>query len=75
MNKIIINIKSITYAFKAQKLLEKKGIVSYIKKADIPDENAGCGYSLFVAQKNSSAVEILKQYGIPISSVRNGCDS
>ncbi|MBQ4100253.1 MAG: DUF3343 domain-containing protein [Oscillospiraceae bacterium] len=75
MEKIIVNIKSITYAHKAQKLLLAKGITSNIKKATSSEGTQGCGYSLYINTDNKNVVSFLEKNRIPIASVRNGGDA
>ena len=72
MDKIIVNIKSITHAHKAQKILKSNGIPSNLKKSTTPDGTSGCGYSLYIDNKFDNAVSLLEKYKIPIASVRNG---
>ena len=74
MDKLIINIKSITHAHKAQKLLYARRIASNIKKSINSDNTSGCGYSLIINNGKADIVSFLEKNGIPIISVRNGRD-
>lgn len=66
MNQDIIVLRSVTYAYKAQRLLERMRIRSYIIRT--PEEYAptGCSYSLSVAENGVQAAELLRQNGIQV---------
>ena len=57
-----IPIKSITYAIKGQKLLERYGMVAYVGRDRTV--KSGCGYKLTVKGDLDTAKEILRSGGI-----------
>lgn len=70
MGKKTINLTSITYAMKGQRLLERFGIFTSIGRTRKNREGLGCGYSIFVNPRDlENAVNILVSNGIKIVSV------
>jgi len=70
MGKQAINLTSVTYAMKAQKILERRGIFSHIGKSRRNQAGMGCGYSLYVHDKDVlMAIGILTENGLTIVSV------
>lgn len=66
MAKEILVLRSITYAYKAQRVLDKAGIRSMILRT--PEEYAprGCSYSLSVSGGGERAAELLHRNGIQV---------
>lgn len=60
-----IPIKSITYAMKGQRLLEKYGIVAYVGRDKTV--KSGCGYKLTIKGDIALAMELLRSGGIKIT--------
>lgn len=69
MGKDILVLRSITYAYKAQRILERAFVRGYIIRT--PEEHApsGCSYSLAVSGDGVKAAEILRQNGIQVLKV------
>ena len=65
----IIVLSSITYAYKAQKILDQMWIKSAVIRTPRPYSNKGCGYSLLIRGSLSEAVAALKSEGIRILDV------
>ncbi|MCL2035281.1 MAG: DUF3343 domain-containing protein [Oscillospiraceae bacterium] len=67
MQKAIIRLTSVTYAIRAQKLLERQGIRSTIKKFARSLEVNGCGYGVEIDKMDlDKAAGILKSADIRI---------
>lgn len=66
MEKDILVLRSVTYAYKGQRVLEKAGIRSSILRT--PEEYAqrGCSYSLAVSGDGQKAAELLQKNGIRV---------
>jgi hypothetical protein len=62
----IIRLTSVTYAIRAQKLLERRGIRSHIKKLSQSLHVSGCGYGLSVSGDLHAVAQILTSAGIRI---------
>jgi hypothetical protein len=63
----IIRLSSVTYAIRAQKLLEANGIKSYVRKRHGGKQTYGCGYSVEVhADALYTAQDIIRAAGIRI---------
>lgn len=69
MSKSVIRLTSVTYAIRAQKLLEQHGIRSYIKKLVKSLSVHGCGYGLEIAGDLGTAMQIIQAAGIRIVEV------
>lgn len=70
MGKTTINLTSITYAMKAQRLLEQVGIFTTIGRTRKNKEGLGCGYSLFIKSSDlNRTLDILSNYNIRVVSV------
>lgn len=63
-----IPVKSITYAMKGQRILERYGISSYVGRDR--SVKSGCGYKLTVKGDKQRALEILRYFGIKLSEER-----
>lgn len=57
MHKALIRLTSVTYAIRAQKMLERQGIRSTIKKITRSLQVSGCGYGLEI---NAADLELAK---------------
>lgn len=72
MDREILVLRSITYAYKAQRLLERQGIRSYVIRTPAAYAPSGCSYSLSVAGQGERAAGLLRQNGIAVlKAVRN----
>ncbi|MGI5892966.1 MAG: DUF3343 domain-containing protein [Candidatus Merdivicinus sp.] len=69
MEKDILVLRSITYAYKAQHVLEKQYIRSYVIRTPEHYAPSGCSYSLAVSGKGTQAAEILRQNGIQVLKI------
>lgn len=69
MAQSLIVLSSITYAYKAQKMLDQMWIKSTVIRTPRPYSNKGCGYSLLIRDSLSEAVTALKEAGIRILDV------
>ncbi len=58
-----ITFRSITYAQRAQNLLDRRGIRSYLYRTPKAMAKGGCGYSLRV--NDASGVTAVREAGIP----------
>ena len=68
--KTIIRLTSVTYAIRAQKLLERQGMRSYIKKLASNMSEHGCGYGLEVdANQLQQALEEITKAGIRVVAI------
>lgn len=68
---LIIVLTSITYAMKAQRLLQSNGIKSYLERNMEKYGEFGCGYVLQVPQKHKQqqAIDLLKSRNFKISKL------
>ncbi len=67
MSKILIQLKSFTYAARASRLCDMSGIKSEVIKTPKKLAKSGCGYSLRVlAEDSERVVEMLKANKIVI---------
>lgn len=72
MDRTILVLRSVTYAYKAQRLLEKHGIYSQVIRTPAAYAPSGCSYSLSVARQGARAADILRRSGInPLNVVQN----
>ncbi|MCR5816590.1 MAG: DUF3343 domain-containing protein [Ruminococcus sp.] len=71
MQKGLIAMTSITYAMKAKRLLNDKGIYCEIVRTP-KNLGTGCGYSLSVNKDPKEIVRILEQNGIPHKNILKG---
>lgn len=70
MQKAIIRLSSVTYAIRAQKLLEQNGIRSVIKKLANSLQVTGCGYGLEInAPDLDTATRIITAAAIRILEI------
>ncbi|MBR6338188.1 MAG: DUF3343 domain-containing protein [Ruminococcus sp.] len=71
MQNSLIAMTSITYAMKAKRLLEDKGIYCDIVRTP-KNLGTGCGYSLSVRKDPREIIRILEQNGIPHKNILKG---
>lgn len=64
-----IHVGSITNAMRGKKLLEAKGIQSYVHRASNPPDGDGCGYSLLITGDEQQATRVLRAGGVRIVRV------
>jgi len=70
MEKIVIMCRSISYAQRGERLLERSNISASIVKAPQSVTSEGCSYGLRVGEKNKGkAIVILKNSGIRIGRI------
>lgn len=69
MAQSLIVLSSITYAYKAQKILDQMWLKSTVIRTPRPYSNKGCGYSLLVRGSLSEVVTALRREGIRILDV------
>ena len=73
MNKSILRLASVTYAIRAQKILEQRGIRSGIKKILQGQTPGGCGYGLELDGAHlQAAQQELSSAGIRILELLRG---
>lgn len=72
MNRHLIRLTSVTYAIRAQKLLEARGIRAYVKKLTKSLNIQGCGYGLEITGNLQEAVKIITDAGIRIVEIAEG---
>lgn len=67
MAKTLIMLSSVTYAYKAQKLLEQNWIKCTVVRTPKAHQDTGCSYSLQIdSQRAEEAEAIIRQKGIRI---------
>ena len=69
MDRALLVLRSITYAYKAQRLLENHGIYSQVIRTPAEYAPSGCSYSLSVARQGTRAANILRYSGIKLLKV------
>lgn len=69
MDKKLIMLTSITYAYKARDLLAKKGITAYIERTPEALKTRGCSYSIALHGNADEAVQLLEKAGIRVLGV------
>ncbi len=69
MTQSLIVLNSITYAYKAFKILEQLWIKSAVVKTPGKYSAKGCGYSLIIYEKLEEAIEALNNEGIRILNI------
>lgn len=72
MNSGILVVGSITYALKAQQILNSYGISCYIERNEELKARYGCGYALKIKRSFSQAVELCRKNQIKILAVLDG---
>ena len=56
--------RSMTYAQRAQRMLESRGIVSTPVKAPLALARSGCSYALIVRKHGPEALQIMREAGL-----------
>ena len=69
MGRDILVLRSMTYAYKAQKILERSWIPSSVIRTPEAYSDRGCSYSLVVRGDPDRAAEILRQNGMQVLRV------
>ncbi len=64
MEKHLLMCRSMTQAQRAQRLLERRGIVSTMIKAPVYLTKSGCGYALLLRRHTGEAIRLLKAEGL-----------
>ncbi len=61
MEKTMLMCRSMTRAQRAQRLLERRGILSSVVKAPVGLTKTGCGYALILRRHAPEAIRLLKE--------------
>lgn len=61
MEKVLLTCRSMTQAQRAQRLLERRGIVSTMIKTPVYLTKSGCGYALLLRRHSREAVLLLRE--------------
>jgi hypothetical protein len=70
LQKATIRLTSVTYAIRAQKLLEMRGIRSIVRKGARSMHVTGCSYGIEISSVYlDNAIDILDQNGISILDI------
>ena len=70
MNGCLIVLRSVTYAQRAKRILEKAGISAYVIKPDASLIGNGCGFAVKVSEGYlAETLDILKKQGFEISKL------
>ncbi len=70
MQKAILRLTSVTYAIRAQRLMEQRGIQAIVRKSTRSLHVRGCGYGIEVSLAYVDiALEILNKFGIRVLEV------
>lgn len=64
--KLIVKLNSVTYALKANTVLQRNNIKSVVQKNPNPKKGEGCGYILTVQNAPANTLEILKDNGVVV---------
>ncbi len=72
MNDHVIRLTSVTYAIRAQKLLDKHGFYSTVKKLPVGKNTQGCGYGIKVSGNLNTILNMLSSAGIRVLEVLGG---
>ena len=68
----LVVVRSITYAMKGQKLLERYGYTAYIERLARPNSRQGRGYGVRVIGPLEGALRLFASAGIPVAEVQEG---
>ena len=68
----LVVVRSITYAMKGQKLLERYGYTAYIERLSRPSSRQGCGYGVRVVGPFAGVLQLFEMAGIPVAEVQEG---
>ncbi|WMJ23374.1 DUF3343 domain-containing protein [Paludicola sp. MB14-C6] len=69
MDKQLIMVNSITYAYKARDILYNNGIKAYIERIPSNLRKNGCGYGIRINENAYRAVQVLELNGIRVKDV------
>lgn len=70
MNQILITFRSVTFAQRGERLLQKQGIPVTLRRTPRVLAGRGCGYCLYLRSREGlAAVELLRGQGIPFGKV------
>lgn len=69
MNRAVIRLSSVTYAIRAQRILEQHGIRSYVKRVTRSLQTTGCGYGLEINGDVGAAHTLLERSGIRVLEI------
>jgi len=69
MIQYLIMCRSLTYAQKASKALERSGITASIVKAPQALSTGGCAYAVSIRNRINDSIVILKRYDIPTGKI------
>lgn len=65
----VIKLTSVTYAVRAQKVLQQHGIKSYVKKQSSNMQSGGCSYGIEVRGDANTAAYLIRNAGIKVVSI------
>ena len=65
----LIRLTSVTYAIRGQKVLERHGIRSYIRKQTGNLKTYGCGYGLEIHGDATAAAQLIRNAGIRVIGI------
>ncbi|MEG0894633.1 MAG: putative Se/S carrier-like protein [Oscillospiraceae bacterium] len=65
----LLVVNTITSVYRAKDILQKNGIMAYIKRINADLRNDGCGYALQINQNEEKAIKILENAGIKIRNI------
>lgn len=71
MKNNLILLRSITYAYKAQDYLSRRGIHVSVVRTPAAFSKCGCGYSLRVRQGAEQIAEMLERIGIKVVGIES----
>lgn len=69
MNRQLIMLNSITYAYKARDILYNYGIKAYIERIPSNMRHSGCGYGIRVNSDTYRAIQILEENQIRVKDI------
>lgn len=64
-----LSFRSVTYAQRAKKILDRAGMSSYLQRAPSVLAAGGCGYCVRVKTDVEQGIRLLKAAGVPFSRV------
>lgn len=67
--KEIILLRSVTHAYRARDILEKKGVRAYIERIPEDLRQGGCGYGVAVYDSTQRAIELIEEAGIEVKRI------
>ena len=68
----VIRLSSVTYAIRAQKLLERHGILVLIRRQAGDFNGQGCGYAIEIRGDIKAAATLVRNAGIRILAIDGG---